>query len=81
MYRILSLNGGGIRGYLTLKVLEYIEAQSNCKISDMFDLIVGTSSGALIGSMLDMPAAYIANALVSSYKDRLFKPNWFSFGA
>lgn len=80
MYKILTINGGGIRGYLTLKVLEEIEKRSNCKISDMFDLIVGTSSGALIGSLLDMPASYISKSLVGSYKDRLFRPNWFSFG-
>jgi len=80
MYRILGLNGGGIRGYLTLRVLAYLEKVSGCKIADMFDLIVGTSSGALIASMMDLPAEYVANSLRDSYRDRLFKPNWLSFG-
>lgn len=80
MYRILTLNGGGVRGYLTLKTLAYIEKISGCKIHEMFDLIVGTSSGALIASMLHMPPEIIANYLKDSYKDRLFKPNWLSFG-
>lgn len=80
MYRILALNGGGVRGYLTLKTLAYIEKISGCKIKDIFDLVVGTSSGALVGSMLHMPPETISNYLRTSYKDKLFKPNWLSFG-
>lgn len=81
MYRILTINGGGIRGYLSLLVLTYIEQQSGKKISDMFDLVVGTSSGAIAAALLDtLPASYIASTLRESYKKKLFKPNWFSFG-
>ena len=81
MYRILSLNGGGIRGYLTLQILSYIEEQADCKISDLFDLVVGTSSGSLIGALLDsLPASYVSSTLKSSYRHQLFKPNLLSFG-
>jgi len=39
MYKILSLNGGGIKGYLTALVLAHLEDISGKKIGDMFDLV------------------------------------------
>ena len=58
--RLLALDGGGIRGVLTLEFLERIEAilasrSSNpeqFRLSDYFDLIGGTSTGSIIASML-----------------------------
>jgi hypothetical protein len=57
--RILALDGGGIRGLVTLGMLESIEAklqeQSNGAIktlSDHYDLMIGTSTGAIIASGL-----------------------------
>jgi RING-type zinc-finger len=45
--RILSLDGGGVRGVVELKILERIELEMGLgvPISDLFDLMVGTSSG------------------------------------
>jgi len=81
MYKILALSGGGSRGYLTLEVLAYIEKTSGKKISDMFDLIVGTSSGALIGLLLDnLPAWYIGDIFRHTLKHSLFYPNKFNLG-
>jgi uncharacterized protein len=81
MYRILALNGGGVRGYFTLEVLKHLEKQSNKKISDMFDLVVGTSSGALIGSLIDtLSPAYISELLRYKLVNELFNPNLLSFG-
>lgn len=78
MYRILSLAGGGVKGYLTLEVLKYLEQQSGNKISDMFDLVIGTSSGALIGVLLDtLSAKYISDLLRYNLIDRLFSKNLF----
>ncbi len=57
-FRILSLDGGGVRGYLSVKVLENIEKHLNEKennykpLGERFDLIVGTSTGAIIGGLL-----------------------------
>ena len=57
--RILALDGGGIRGALTLEYLEVIEAllrqrrnDPNLLLSDYFDLIGGTSTGSIIAAGL-----------------------------
>lgn len=57
--RILALDGGGIRGVVTLGMLERIESTLRerhgdpaMRLCDYFDLIGGTSSGALIASGL-----------------------------
>jgi len=48
-FRILCLDGGGIRGVFTAAALEYWEKQSGLKVVDHFDLIAGTSTGGLLG--------------------------------
>lgn len=53
--RILSLDGGGIRGIIPATVVEYIEEQikiktknENARVADYFDMIIGTSTGGLL---------------------------------
>ncbi len=57
--RILSLDGGGIRGVLTLEYLEVIEGKlreryknDTLLLCDYFDLIGGTSTGSIIAAGL-----------------------------
>jgi hypothetical protein len=57
--RILALDGGGIRGILTLEYLAVIEAtlrkrsgRDSFVLSDYFDLIGGTSTGSIIAAAL-----------------------------
>ncbi|WP_309601074.1 patatin-like phospholipase family protein [Burkholderia multivorans] len=50
--RILSLDGGGAKGFYTLGVLREIEAMVGRPLCDCFDLIFGTSTGAIIASLL-----------------------------
>ncbi len=57
--RILALDGGGIRGILTLQLLRRIEklvrartGNNSAVLSDYFDLIGGTSTGAIIACAL-----------------------------
>jgi len=60
--KILSLDGGGIRGALTLGYLKKIEDilkakhpdKPDFRMSDYFDLIGGTSTGAIIAALLAM---------------------------
>jgi patatin-like phospholipase/acyl hydrolase len=60
-FRILSLDGGGIRGAFAASFLAGLEARLDCRIADYFDLIAGTSTGAIIAAALAMrePAARI----------------------
>ncbi|MCL4690096.1 MAG: patatin-like phospholipase family protein [Burkholderiales bacterium] len=53
-FRILSLDGGGAKGFYTLGILREIEAMIGCPIHEKFDLIFGTSTGAIIASMLTL---------------------------
>ena len=57
--RILSLDGGGIRGALMLGFVERIEQllrerhrDPDLRLSDYFDLIGGTSTGAIVAAAL-----------------------------
>lgn len=47
--RILSIDGGGIRGYLPALILEEIARRANRPAVDLFDMVVGTSTGGIIG--------------------------------
>jgi patatin-like phospholipase/acyl hydrolase len=57
-FRILSLDGGGVRGYLTAAYLaeaeEYLDriTESRKPLGERFDLICGTSTGAIIALAL-----------------------------
>lgn len=59
MKRILSLDGGGVRGIFTLQILARIEALLRTErgapdlvLADVFDLVAGTSTGAIIAAFL-----------------------------
>ena len=46
--RILCLDGGGVRGLVTLYILREIERRIGKRITEIFDWIVGTSTGGII---------------------------------
>ncbi|MFN9622006.1 MAG: patatin-like phospholipase family protein [Cyanobacteriota bacterium] len=58
--RVLALDGGGVRGILTLGFLERIEAllrerhggDPEFRLRDYYDLIAGTSTGSIIAALL-----------------------------
>ena len=50
--RILSLDGGGAKGFYTLGVLREVEALLGGPLHKHFDLIFGTSTGSIIASLL-----------------------------
>lgn len=52
VYRILSLDGGGAKGFYTLGVLNEVEAILARPLCEHFDLIFGTSTGAIIAALL-----------------------------
>jgi patatin-like phospholipase/acyl hydrolase len=51
-FRVLTLDGGGSKGVYTLGVLREVEALAGGRLSDHFDLIFGTSTGAIIAALL-----------------------------
>ena len=52
LYRILALDGGGAKGFYTLGVLKEIEGMLQCPLHRRFDLVFGTSTGAIIASLI-----------------------------
>ncbi|MBN1390391.1 MAG: patatin-like phospholipase family protein [Candidatus Thermoplasmatota archaeon] len=53
--KVLSIDGGGIRGIIPSMVLKDIEEITGDRISDLFDLIGGTSTGGVIALGLTKP--------------------------
>lgn len=53
-YKILSIDGGGIRGLCTAAALEVLENRFGCRTADCFDMLCGTSTGAIIAAALSI---------------------------
>lgn len=87
--RILALDGGGIRGVLTLEYLARIEALLRARsptpdtfcLADYFDLIGGTSTGSIIaaGLALGFPVARL-QALYTTLAATIFDKPPYRFG-
>ena len=75
-HRMLSLDGGGIRGVLTLGILEQIERQlakrsknpARFRLCHYFDYIAGTSTGAIIAAGL--ARGFSVNKLIGFYRQK-----------
>ncbi len=50
--RVLALDGGGAKGFYTLGVLKEVEAMLECPLYRRFDIVFGTSTGAIIASLI-----------------------------
>ncbi|ULP37566.1 patatin-like phospholipase family protein [Mycolicibacterium rufum] len=61
----MSIDGGGTRGYLPALVLQELERRAKRPASDLFDLIVGTSTGGIIG--IGLAAGRSATELAQFY--------------
>ena len=46
--RVLSIDGGGIRGIIPALVIAHLEQKTGRPASELFDLIVGTSTGGML---------------------------------
>ena len=73
--RVLAIDGGGIRGVIPATILVHIEKilreisrNPEAKISDYFDLVAGTSTGAILTALLLTPdPQYSASEMVELY--------------
>lgn len=52
MKNILSIDGGGIRGIIPAMLLAHIEHTTQKSVSELFDLVVGTSTGGILACAL-----------------------------
>lgn len=73
--KILSIDGGGIRGIIPATVLDYIEQKKGKPISQIFDLIAGTSTGGILSLTLTKPGAdglpqFTAKDIIALYRDQ-----------
>ncbi|WP_414578847.1 LamG-like jellyroll fold domain-containing protein [Anabaena sp. CCY 9402-a] len=75
-YKILSIDGGGIRGIIPAMILEEIETRTQKPIASLFDLIAGTSTGGIVALGLTKPQlnatkkpAYTAKDLVNIFAE------------
>ncbi|MGH7674698.1 MAG: patatin-like phospholipase family protein [Gemmatimonadales bacterium] len=73
MFRILSIDGGGIRGLIPATVLAALEDRTGRPVATLFDLIAGTSTGGLLACGLTKPGtaggpAYAARDLAALYQ-------------
>ncbi|MGJ3239302.1 MAG: patatin-like phospholipase family protein [Anaerolineae bacterium] len=85
--KILAIDGGGIRGIIPALVLAEIERRTQQPTSSLFDLIAGTSTGALLAMALVTPdkqgnlrytAEDVAN-LYETHGSTIFsRSNWYS---
>ena len=57
LYRILSIDGGGIRGIIPAALLAEIEKRTGRPVCLLFDLIAGTSTGGILAAGLAAPGS------------------------
>ena len=79
--RVLSLDGGGIRGIVILQVLSSLEEEFGHRIAiqEFFDLIVGTSTGGILALALGVKNWPVRSciALFRKVVDRAFTPKFY----
>ncbi|MBW4488802.1 MAG: patatin-like phospholipase family protein [Trichocoleus desertorum ATA4-8-CV12] len=67
-FRILSLDGGGIRGIIAARILQAVEHQLDGPLNQHFDLIAGTSTGSLLAAGVAL--GFSSERLVNLYQNR-----------
>ena len=73
MRRVLSIDGGGIRGIIPAMVIAHIEKLTGKPAHELFDLMVGTSTGGILALGLahpgpGKPAQFSARRVVRLYE-------------
>jgi predicted acylesterase/phospholipase RssA len=68
-FRILALDGGGAKGFYTLGILKEIEAMIGEPLHRRFNLIFGTSTGAIIAALLALGQS--VDAIHETYKQHV----------
>lgn len=78
-FRILCLDGGGIRGLYSAQILKRIKQDCNIDLYDDFDLIVGTSTGSILaGTIVKKLEIEKVIDLYERQGKNIFKKRWFT---
>jgi len=80
-FKILSISGGGARGIFQAVFLKKLEERIEKPLCEEFDLIAGTSTGAIIALALSLGIS--SDKIVSLYQDHssnIFKPRFLRKG-
>jgi patatin-like phospholipase/acyl hydrolase len=75
MIKVLSIDGGGIRGLIPALFLSDIEQRTSKPIAELFDVVAGTSTGGILALGLTKPGPdrkpqYAAKELVGLYETK-----------
>ena len=72
--RILSIDGGGIRGIIPATVIHRIEERTGKKVGELFHMVAGTSTGGILACALSAPdksgSSRTAREVADLYKKR-----------
>lgn len=77
VFRVLSIDGGGVRGVFAAKMLSLIEKKLQVEVLETFDLIVGTSTGSIVAGAIAVK--YDLAKLVEDYiknAPKIFQKRW-----
>lgn len=83
MFKILSIDGGGIRGLIPAIIIDEFEKRIGQSIWQYFDLITGTSTGGIITCALTKPNPLKAEEVVELYSrngSTIFNSSWGALG-
>ncbi|KAK4178774.1 putative patatin-like phospholipase [Triangularia setosa] len=74
--RILTLDGGGVRGIVELGLVKALEDEiklTNVRLAEMFDLIIGTSTGGIVALALTFPGKLVTKDKTGDSKSQYDK--------
>jgi hypothetical protein len=74
---ILCLDGGGMRGILTIQLLKKLEAVAGIPCHQLFDMVAGTSTGGIIAGHTAIEIEKMYEDLVTQVFDKRFLGNRF----
>lgn len=84
MKTLCSLDGGGIRAYVLLQILKYIEAATGKRCVELFDVLAGCSTGSICAIALAQgKSAVEVEAFYDQWASKIFSRRWLnrlSFG-